>query len=101
MKCKRRKKAAFGIDDAILLIGSAISAGTQIHGAVQNKKNIQAQQRAQNMAAIDEQNLALQQNLGTLANNRDYIANRERDIILNTRNENQLKCGGMRKRKRR
>lgn len=97
MKCKRRK-AAFGLDDAILLIGSAISAGTQIHNSIQNKKRLQAQQRAENMAAIDQQNLALQQNLGTLANSRDYITNREQDIILNTRNENQLGYGGYRDR---
>lgn len=95
MKCKRRK-ALFGLDDAAIigLIGSIIGAGSNIYKANQNKKAIQQQQRAENMAAIDQQNLALQQNLGALANNRDYITNREQDIILNTRNENQLKYGG-------
>jgi hypothetical protein len=93
MKCKRRK-AVFGLDDAIMLIGTAITAGTQINNAIQNKKNIQAQQRATNMANIDQQNLALQQNLGTLANNRDYIDDRQNQIVLKTRNDNQLKYGG-------
>ena len=102
MKCKR-KKAMFGIDDmALAAIASAVlSAGTNVYNSYQNKKTAQAQQRTANMQAIDANNLALQQNLGTLANNRDYITNRQNDIILNTRNENQLKCGGMRKRKRR
>lgn len=93
MKCKRRK-AVFGLDDAIMLIGTAITAGTQINNAIQNKKNLQAQQRATNMANIDQQNLALQQNLGTLANNRDYIDDRQNQIVLKTRNDNQLKYGG-------
>lgn len=93
MKCKRRK-AVFGLDDAIMLIGTAITAGTQINNAIQNKKNLQAQQRAQNMANIDEQNSLLQQNLGTLANNRDYIDDRQNQIVLKTRNDNQLKYGG-------
>lgn len=93
MKCKRRK-AVFGLDDAIMLIGSAITAGTQINNAIQNKKNLQAQQRATNMANIDQQNLALQQNLGTLANNRDYIDDRQNQIVLKTRNDNQLAFGG-------
>lgn len=93
MKCKRRK-AVFGLDDAIMLIGTAITAGTQINNAIQNKKNLQAQQRAQNMANIDEQNGLLQQNLGTLANNRDYIDDRQNQIVLKTRNDNQLKYGG-------
>lgn len=93
MKCKRRK-AAFGIDDALFLAISAITAGNEINKSVQNKKNLQAQQRADNISSIDEQNLALQQNLGQLANNRDYITDRQNDIILNTRNTNQLKYGG-------
>ena len=99
MKCKRRK-ALFGLDDAAIigLIGSIIGAGSNIYKANQNKKAIQQQQRAENMANIDQQNLALQQNLGTLANSRDYITNREQDIILNTRNENQLGYGGYRDR---
>ena len=103
MKCKRRK-AVFGIDDAFMIasiLGTVASAGTQIHGAVQNKRRLQEQQRATNMANIDEQNLALQQNLGTLANNRDYIDDRQNQIVLKTRNDNQLKMGGKyRKRKR-
>ena len=93
MKCKRRK-AVFGLDDAIMLIGTAITAGTKINNAIQNKKNLQAQQRAQNMANIDEQNSLLQQNLGTLANNRDYIDDRQNLIVLKTRNDNQLAFGG-------
>ena len=96
MKCKRRK-AVFGIDDAFMIasiLGTVASAGTQIHGAVQNKRRLQEQQRAANMANIDEQNLALQQNLGTLANNRDYIDDRQNQIVLKTRNDNQLKYGG-------
>lgn len=93
MKCKRRK-AAFGIDDAIFLAISAITAGKEINDSIQNRKRLQEQQRATNMANIDEQNLALQQNLGQLANNRDYITDRQNDVILNTRNTNQLKYGG-------
>ena len=96
MKCKRRK-AVFGIDDAFMIasiLGTVASPGTQIHGAVQNKRRLQEQQRAANMANIDEQNLALQQNLGTLANNRDYIDDRQNQIVLKTRNDNQLKYGG-------
>ena len=96
MKCKRRK-AVFGIDDAFMIasiLGTVASAGTQIHGAVQNKRRLQEQQRATNMANIDEQNLALQQNLGTLANNRDYIDDRQNQIVLKTRNDNQLAFGG-------
>ena len=86
----------FGIDDmALAAIASAVlSAGTNVYNSYQNKKTAQAQQRAANMQAIDANNLALQQNLGTLANNRDYINNRQQDIILNTRNENQLAFGG-------
>lgn len=102
MKCKRRK-AVFGLDDAFMIasiLGTVASAGTQINSAVQNKKNLQAQQRAQNMANIDEQNALLQQNLGTLANNRDYIDDRQNQIVLKTRNDNQLRMGGYRKRKR-
>ena len=96
MKCKRRK-AVFGLDDAFMIasiLGTIASTGSQIHGAIQNKKRLQEQQRANNMANIDEQNLALQQNLSTLANNRDYIDDRQNQIVLNTRNENQLKMGG-------
>lgn len=96
MKCKRRK-AAFGIDDAIFLAISAIKAGNEINKSIQNKKNLQEQQRATNMANIDEQNSLLQQNLGQLANNRDYITDRQNDIVLNTRNTNQLAMGGRRK----
>ena len=102
MKCKRRK-AMFGIDDAIIaaLISGAATAGTGIYNSYQNKKRLQEQQRATNMANIDQQNLALQQNLGTLANNRDYIDDRQNQIVLKTRNDNQLKMGGKyRKRKR-
>lgn len=97
MKCKRRK-AAFGIDDAIFLAISAIKAGNEINKSIQNKKNLQEQQRATNMANIDEQNSLLQQNLGQLANNRDYITDRQNDIVLNTRNTNQLAMGGYRDR---
>lgn len=97
MKCKRRK-AAFGIDDALFLAISAISAGNEINKSIQNKKNLQAQQRADNISSIDEQNSLLQQNLGQLANNRDYITDRQNDIILNTRNTNQLAMGGYRDR---
>lgn len=96
MKCKRRK-AAFGIDDALFLAISAISAGNEINKSIQNKKNLQAQQRVDNISSIDEQNSLLQQNLGQLANNRDYITDRQNDIILNTRNTNQLAMGGRRK----
>ena len=102
MKCKRRK-AMFGIDDAIIaaLITGVTTAGTSIYNSAQNKKRLQQQQRAANMANIDEQNLTLQQNLGTLANNRDYIDDRQNQIVLKTRNDNQLKMGGKyRKRKR-
>ena len=100
MKCKRRK-AFLGTASAIASIISALaSAGTGIYNSYQNKKRLQEQQRANNMANIDEQNNLLQQNLGTLANNRDYIIDRQNDIILNTRNENQLKMGGYKKRKR-
>lgn len=86
----------FGIDDAIIaaLIGAATTAGTSIYNSAQNKKRLQEQQRATNMANIDQQNLALQQNLGTLANNRDYIDDRQNQIVLKTRNDNQLKYGG-------
>lgn len=96
MKCKRRK-AVFGLDDAALIasiLGTVVSSGTQVHGAIQNKKRLQAQQRAENMMNIDQNNLALQQNLGTLANNRDYIDDRQNQIVLKTRNDNQLKMGG-------
>ena len=95
MKCKRRK-AMFGIDDALIaaLIGAATTAGTSIYNSSQNKKRLQEQQRAANMANIDEQNLTLQQNLGTLANNRDYIDDRQNQIVLKTRNDNQLAFGG-------
>lgn len=93
----------FGIDDAIIaaLIGAVTTTGTSIYNSAQNKKRLQEQQRATNMANIDQQNLTLQQNLGTLANNRDYIDDRQNQIILKTRNDNQLKMGGKyRKRKR-
>lgn len=93
----------FGIDDAIIaaLIGAAATAGTSVYNSAQNKKRLQEQQRATNMANIDQQNLTLQQNLGTLANNRDYIDDRQNQIVLKTRNDNQLKMGGKyRKRKR-
>lgn len=93
----------FGIDDAIIaaLITGITTAGTSIYNSNQNKKRLQEQQRATNMANIDEQNLTLQQNLGTLANNRDYINDRQNQIVLKTRNDNQLKMGGKyRKRKR-
>ena len=86
----------FGIDDAIIaaLITGVTTAGTSIYNSAQNKKRLQEQQRATNMANIDQQNLALQQNLGTLANNRDYIDDRQNQIVLNTRNDNQLAFGG-------
>lgn len=93
----------FGIDDALIaaLITSAVSAGTSIYKSNQQKKLAQAEQRSQNMANIDQNNLTLQQNLGTLANNRDYIDDRQNQIVLKTRNDNQLKMGGKyRKRKR-
>ena len=101
MKCKRRK-AFLGTAATIASIVSALaSAGTGIYNSYQNKKRLQEQQRAANMANIDEQNSLLQQNLGTLANNRDYIDDRQNQIVLNTRNDNQLKMGGKyRKRKR-
>ena len=86
----------FGIDDAVIaaLISAAATAGTSIYNSAQNKKRLQEQQRATNMANIDQQNLALQQNLGTLANNRDYIDDRQNQIVLKTRNDNQLAFGG-------
>lgn len=93
----------FGIDDAVIaaLISAAATAGTSIYNSNQNKKRLQEQQRATNMANIDQQNLALQQNLGQTANNRDYIDDRQNQIVLKTRNDNQLKMGGKyRKRKR-
>lgn len=93
----------FGIDDAIIaaLIGAAATAGTSVYNSAQNKKRLQEQQRATNVANIDQQNSLLQQNLGTLANNRDYIDDRQNQIVLKTRNDNQLKMGGKyRKRKR-
>ena len=90
----------FGIDDAIIasLITAAATAGTGIYNSAQNKKRLLEQQRATNLSNIDEQNLALQQNLGQLANNRDYITDRQNDVILNTRNTNQLAMGGYRDR---
>lgn len=86
----------FGIDDAVIaaLISAAATTGTSIYNSNQNKKRLQEQQRANNMANIDEQNLALQQNLGQTANNRDYIDDRQNQIVLKTRNDNQLKYGG-------
>ena len=94
MKCKKRK-AFLGTAAAIASIVSALATtGKGIYDAVQNKKNLQAQQRAANLSNIDEQNSLLQQNLGTLANNRDYIDDRQNQVVLNTRNENQLKMGG-------
>jgi len=100
MKCKRRK-AVFGLDDALMIasiIGTVASTGSQINNAVQNKKRLQEQQRATNLSNIDEQNSLLQQNLSQLANNRDYITDRQNDVILNTRNTNQLAMGGYRDR---
>ena len=90
----------FGIDDAVIaaLINAAATAGTSIYNSNQNKKRLQEQQRATNMANIDQQNLALQQNLGQTANNRDYITDRQNNVILNTRNTNQLAMGGYRDR---
>lgn len=86
----------FGIDDAVIaaLISAAATAGTSIYNSNQNKKRLQEQQRANNMANIDQQNLALQQNLGQTANNRDYIDDRQNQIVLKTRNDNQLEMGG-------
>ena len=86
----------FGIDDAVIaaLISAAATAGTSIYNSNQNKKRLQEQQRANNMANIDQQNLALQQNLGQTANNRDYIDDRQNQIVLKTRNDNQLAFGG-------
>ena len=101
MKCKRRK-AFLGTAAAIASIISALAtAGKGIYDSVQNKKLLKEQQRATNLSNIDEQNSLLQQNLGTLANNRDYIDDRQNQIVLNTSNDNQLKMGGKyRKRKR-
>lgn len=86
----------FGIDDAVIaaLISAAATAGTSIYNSNQNKKRLQEQQRANNMANIDQQNLTLQQNLGQTANNRDYIDDRQNQIVLKTRNDNQLAFGG-------
>ena len=86
----------FGIDDAVIaaLISAAATAGSSIYSSNQNKKRLQEQQRANNMANIDQQNLALQQNLGQTANNRDYIDDRQNQIVLKTRNDNQLAFGG-------
>lgn len=86
----------FGIDDAVIaaLISAAATAGTSIYNSNQNKKRLQEQQRATNMANIDQQNLTLQQNLGQTANNRDYIDDRQNQIVLKTRNDNQLAFGG-------
>ena len=98
MKCKRRK-AFLGTAAAIASIVSALaSTGKGIYDSVQNKKRLLEQQRATNLSNIDEQNSLLQQNLGQLANNRDYITDRQNDIILNTRNTNQLAMGGYRDR---
>lgn len=98
MKCKRRK-AFLGTAAAIASIVSALAtAGTGIYNSVQNRKRLQEQQRATNLSNIDEQNSLLQQNLGQLANNRDYITDRQNDVILNTRNTNQLAMGGYRDR---
>ena len=97
MKCKRRK-AFLGTAAAIASIVSALAtAGTGIYNSVQNRKRLLEQQRATNLSNIDEQNSLLQQNLGQLANNRDYITDRQNDVILNTRNTNQLAMGGRRK----
>lgn len=98
MKCKRRK-AFLGTAAAIASIVSALaSTGKGIYDSVQNKKRLEEQQRATNLSNIDEQNSLLQQNLGQLANNRDYITDRQNDVILNTRNTNQLAMGGYRDR---
>lgn len=98
MKCKRRK-AFLGTAAAIASIVSALaSTGKGIYDSVQNKKRLLEQQRATNLSNIDEQNSLLQQNLGQLANNRDYITDRQNDVILNTRNTNQLAMGGYRDR---
>lgn len=95
MKCRRRK-AVFGIDDMAIaaIIGSLISAGTQIYGANKQANLAKEQIKSQNAANINQQNMMLANNYDQIANNRDYIDNRQNDIVLHTRNNNQFNLGG-------
>lgn len=97
MKCKRRK-AIFGIDDIAIatLIGSLVSAGTQVYGASKQAKAIREQNELQNAANINQQNMLLANNYDSIANNRDYIDDRQRNISINTRHTNELAMGGKR-----
>lgn len=95
MKCKRRK-AVFGIDDMAIaaIIGSLISAGTSLYGAKKQKDIATEQIKNQNILAANQQSMINASNYDKIANSRDYIDERQNDIVLHTRNNNQFNLGG-------
>ena len=105
MKCKR-KKAAFGADDAAIVglilsaIGAATSTGIQLKQAATNRDNELLKQRYDNMSESAKNSQLFAGNLQSFYNNQDAVQQRKNDLVLPTLNNSQFKCGGSRYYKR-
>ena len=101
MKCKR-KKAAFGADDAAIVglilsaIGAATSTGIQLKQAATNRDNELLKQRYDNMSESAKNSQLFAGNLQSFYNNQDAVQQRKNDLVLPTLNNSQFKAGGIR-----
>lgn len=99
VKRNKRKKAAFGIDDAIMLgiglLSTAVNAGTSIRNTnkeIDAQNRVQEAQRRANIFNANAQNASiLQSNLGQLANSEQE----EKSRVIPTQ-ESAFKLGGRR-----
>lgn len=102
MKCKR-KKAAFGADDAAIVglilsaIGAATSTGIQLKQAAVNRDNELLKQRYDNMSESAKNSQLFAGNLQSFYNNQDAVQQRKNDLVLPTLNNSQFKYGGRKK----
>lgn len=88
-----RKKGVLGLA-AATLIGAGISAASNIIGSIANARQ-QKKVNEESVKAQQEANeLAYQNNLQQLYNNRGYIDDKLNGIQLNTINNSQFRYGG-------
>lgn len=102
MKCKRRK-AAFGADDAAIIglilsaIGAATTTGVQLKKQSNEIANNKLKERYNTMSENDKNSQLFAGNLQSFYNNQDAVDARKNNLVLPTLNNSQFKCGGRKK----
>ena len=101
MKCKR-KKAAFGADDAAIIglilsaIGAATTTGIQLKKQSNEVANNKLKERYNTMSENDKNSQLFAGNLQSFYNNQEAVEQRKNDLVLPTLNNSKFRAGGIR-----